>query len=67
MYSFQSKEPPESTMPPADVEAIVVEQSAEINNLRTLTAECKEQIAQQQVELEALKQQVLECMHGVHL
>ena len=48
MYSFQSEEPPERTTPPADVEAIVVEQSAEINNLRTLTAGCKEQIAQQQ-------------------
>lgn len=42
------------------VEELVAEQSAEIKELRTQTVVCQEQLLQQQVELEEMKQQVWE-------
>lgn len=60
MYSFQAEEPPENIVATAGVEDIVAEQSAEIKELRSLAAGCKEEILQRQLELEAMKQQVWE-------
>ena len=61
MYSFQAEQSHENNVAPTGVEDIVAEQSAEINELRSITAGCKEQILQQQLQLEAMKQQVWKC------
>ena len=61
MYSFQAEQSHENNVAPTGVEDIVAEQFAEINELRSITAGCKEQILQQQLQLEAMKQQVWKC------